>query len=241
MTILIGVIIVLIILGVGMSEPIQSTDNKRKPKQFKSVRKNYSENDITSSKKSAPTIAELVKSVNSIEELAEFEKKQQEIFVKFSQDFDNNYNEKLYNRYENAFGKIAEKVFYYQYLPEVGLDTKLKNLLIAYKAFNAAEYRLKKKNTDQNDWQEITGDELMGGRKLEDIVQSKPEYFNGLLQFRTILEGELPRDEKLNLARQLIYDDLFFKEKFFLDENEFESIIKDLLNELQQASGKYLN
>ena len=78
MTILIGVIIVLIILGVGMSEPIQSTDNKRKPKQFKSVRKNYSENDITSSKKSAPTIAELVKSVNSIEELAEFEKKQQE-------------------------------------------------------------------------------------------------------------------------------------------------------------------
>jgi hypothetical protein len=230
------IIIVLIFLGIGnTTKPTKAKIyNNRNPKQYKSIKKSaYSGNDRISFEKSTPTIAELVRAGNTIEEFEEFEKRYEEIYKVFSADFDNKFNEKMYRRYENAFSKIdnkiSDKVFYGQYLPQLDLNTPLKTLSNAYKVFNTVEYKLKRKNTDPNDWQEFTGNELMGGHKIESLIKNKPDYFTGLFQFRGIIEGKLSIDEKSDKILELISNDLVFRKEFFSNENSIELVIKKLL------------
>jgi hypothetical protein len=80
----------------------------------------------------APTVADLVKNVNTIDDFNEFERQQKQVYERFSEDFDSKYFHKLYERYEAASAKASdkscEKVFHYQFVPELNLGTSLKHL-----------------------------------------------------------------------------------------------------------------
>jgi hypothetical protein len=179
-------------------------------------------NNTTKSKvtQALPTVAELVKAVNTIEDFEKFEKKQKEVDALFSQDYDNKQNEKLYRRYESAFAtianKLSDKIFYYQYLPELDLETPNKDLLDAFEVCTVEQYKLRK-SKHKDCWEEITGNELMGGNKLENCIKIKPDYTGTLVQFRNIVESNLTLAQKHHELIDLINNNVSFKKKYFYD------------------------
>ena len=153
---------------------------------------NYSAKNGVS--KNIPTVAELVRGVNTIEDFEKFDKKHEEIDRNFGKDYSNKQNEKLYLLYENAADKIdkklSDKIFYFQYLPEIDLETSNKDLLNAFEICTSEQYKVKKKE-NSNSWEEIDGSELMQGKKIEEYLLKKTDYFDVLVQFRKIVESNL--------------------------------------------------
>lgn len=170
-----------------------------------------------------PTVTELIKEIETIDELNSFEKQLEKVFEKYSEDYDNKYYERLHKRYEDAFYRISEKisnkVFYYQYIPDLDLDTLLKDLKLAYSYFIPEEYKSKKKGTSSENWLEITGNELIEGAKIEDVIEKKPKYFETLVNFRNIIESKKKLNEKLLAITEIAKNDSSFKNKFFNNNN----------------------
>ena len=168
-----------------------------------------------------PTVAELVKKVNTVEDFDLFEKEQEEIYKKYSEDFDNKYYEKLYNRYQAAFSKIDSKlsdnVFYYQFVPYIDLDTPLKELDLAYSYCEKSEFPNKKMGTNSSDWQEITGRDLIGSKSIEELLETKPDYFDSLVLFRKIVEGKDQIEIKIQKCIELLNQKSSFRQQFFKD------------------------
>ena len=170
--------------------------------------------------KKIPTVSELVKSVNTVEEFRDFEKKCDEICELSRRNLEDKYYEKLYDRYENAFSKIDyklfRKIFYYEYVPRIDIETPLKKLNMAHTPFTIEEYKLKKRGTEQSEWEIITGSQLMGEMKIEEIIK-KPQYFDSLIEFRKIIESKLSLNEKNTAITELVKGNNSFASEFFSD------------------------
>ena len=179
-----------------------------------------------------PAVAELVKNVNTIEDFNEFERQQKQVYEKFSEDFDNKYYHRLYDIYESAYAKasdkICNKVFHYEYTPELGLKTSLKHLNLAYKLVDPDEYRQNKRGTDAYDWNEISGNELLTG-KLSDYVKDRPTHLGLLIKYREIFESKLLFEEKVTAMISLIKQDDDFRNKYFNEIVDFDTQCRVLL------------
>jgi hypothetical protein len=220
--IILGVIIFIVYL-IGSSKTINIKNNTTSIKNTN--KSSVSTTDLNREK--IPTVAELVKEIETIEDFETFERKQEEVYKIFSEDYDNKYYERLYNRYEDAYSKISDKIsnkaFFYQYTPYIDLDTTLKDLSMAFAHFTPDEYKLKKKGTSIDDWQEITGNELMNGGKVEDAIEKKPEYFQALIEFREVIESKLTLQEKHENIIEIAKNNASFKKEFFEgDESSLE-------------------
>lgn len=168
-----------------------------------------------------PTVAELVKKVNNVKDFELFEKEQEEVYKKYSEDFDNKYYEKLYNRYESAFAKIdsklSDKIFYYQFVPYIDLDTPLKELNLAYSYCEKSEFQNKKRGTDSSDWQEITGSDLIGSKSIDELLEIKPDYFDSLVMFRQIVESKDLIENKIQKCIEILNQNPSLVKQFFKD------------------------
>lgn len=208
-------VIILIVYLIGSSKKTNVKNNTTSIKYTNSS----SISPAEFNREKIPTVAELAKEVETIEDFKVFERKQEEVYNKFSEDFDNKYYERLYGRYEDAYAKISEKIsekaFFYQYTPCIDLDTPLKNLSMAFAHFTPDDYKLKKKGTSIDDWQEITGSELMNGGKVEDALEKKPEYYQALIEFREVIESKLTLQEKHLKIIEIAKNNLSFRKEFF--------------------------
>lgn len=166
----------------------------------------------------APTVADLVRNVNTIEDFNEFERQQKQVYERFSEDFDNKYYYKLYEIYESAYAKasdkICNKVFHYQFVPVLELETPLRHLNLAYILLSPEEYNKNKRGTDSYDWNEITGNELLTG-KLSDYIKERPTHIDSLIKYREIFESKLFFEEKVTAMTSLIKNDDDFRNRFF--------------------------
>lgn len=236
------IIIVCVIAVIIFANSQSKNPTNTQPQQRKNNQDNtpYRKRAETPEVNPIPTLAALVKSVNTIEEFEAFEKKYDEISTLHSQDFDNKYNERLYRRYESAFAdisnKLSDKIFYYQYIPDIDLDSKLEEVLNAYKVFTPEEYKVKKKKTEEGDWNEITGNELMGGTKLENVVAKKPNYYDALVEFRQIVESKITASEKYTKLSHLISNNFNFKIFYASTDKDVERIATHYSNTKEKTS-----
>ncbi|MBZ0246085.1 MAG: hypothetical protein K8H85_09080 [Cyclobacteriaceae bacterium] len=221
MTVIIIIILIIIFLGaIG-------TPNTRKTQRIRGANMNQK-----TSYPPAPTVSDLVKNVNTIEDFKEFERQQKQVYEKFSEDFDNKYYNKLYDRYESAYAKvsdkISDKVFHYQFTPELELETPLKHLNLAYRLLSPEEYSQNKRGTDNHEWNEVTGNDLLIG-ELSDYIKERPTQIDSLLKYREIFESKLLFEEKVTAITSLIKRDDDFRDMYFDGVINFDTRCRVLL------------
>lgn len=229
--IILGIIVVLVFIANSSKSTDSVTVSPKKVISQAGTQTNSSEN--------VPTVAELVNSVKTLDDLRKFEKKEKEIEAKYGEDFENKHCAKLYQRYSDAFSKLCNKILFYQYVPEINTDTPLATLADAYKLYSVDDYKQRKKGTKQDHWEEIGAGQIMG-QTLESALEPQPLYLTTLIKFRETVEGNLSSDEKLNVIRDLIEKDVEFKKRFFFVESEAEKLIKRYSKTKQRATNSVM-
>jgi len=166
-----------------------------------------------------PTFNELYSSVNNINDykkiLQEYNFLENKI-TKLNHTYIDNFTQKKYDLYEKLLEKLDNKIFFYQYYPEIELSFDLTKEQInhIYKLYSYDEYQLimKKIKSKKNDWIEINGSDF-----IYNEYETKPEYFDIFLDFinisnNTLLSTEQKILELNNLAKENVdfKNDLFF-------------------------------
>lgn len=127
--------------------------------------------------------------------------------------------------YENACHKhdvlqaavdIAQsKIYQWQFIPNIDLDTPKFILDHAYKVYSSEDYQtLKVKlSADKSDWYGIDG--------YSEKEDSEP-CIKSLIKFRTIVESNIPREEKIQKINQLVSRNKLLSEEFFDSESSLK-------------------
>lgn len=163
------------------------------------------------------TVASLLKSVKSEKDIKKLEQQSEKYADKFQDsDYENTKYEKLSEIYQDAFAKACDMVFYYQFVPELELNTPKSTLDFAYEVVKVEEYKSKRKEIGGTDyeWEEITGDYLYDD-KLENVIEKKPFYFDSLVKFRQIVDSEDSFEAKKDAVNSLANSDKSFFDQFF--------------------------
>jgi len=111
-----------------------------------------------------------------------------------------------------AFEIAESKIYLWQFIPSIHLDTPKQLLEHAYKAYSNEEYlELKDKlSGDKSDWYGIDG---YGEKEI-------PEpYIKSLIKFRGIVESDDSTEEKVKKINQLVSRNKSLSQEFFDSEN----------------------
>jgi hypothetical protein len=165
-----------------------------------------------------PTVAALIKAVNSIEDVKQFIKRQNEVdnnLSNYNTDREYDRNVKLCERYQDAFSALDRKILFYQYIPDIDLETDSSELINAYRIYSIQDYKLNKRKLKEGCWNEIYALDLSELDKVEDAGEPKPKYFKSLIEFRKIIESSSSVEEKYKDIFDLVTSDSLFYYEFF--------------------------
>ncbi|MFA8298919.1 MAG: TM2 domain-containing protein [Hyphomicrobiales bacterium] len=163
------------------------------------------------------TLKSILAPINKPEDIKKLERESDRYSDKYA---DSNYKNAKYKKlsklYEEAFRQACDIVFYYQFVPDLDLDTPKHIMDFAFKTVEKSEYSIKRRKVGGTDreWNEITGDDLYDS-KLSEVVEEPPFYYDSLLKFRQIVESDISFEEKKNSINDLAKSDRSFFDEFF--------------------------
>ncbi|MBU8893098.1 MAG: hypothetical protein KOO66_09990 [Bacteroidales bacterium] len=184
------------------------------------------------------TVESLVKSVKNEKDLKKLERQSEKYMDKFQEsDNDNTRYEKLSEIYQDAFDKACDIIFYYQFTPELELNTPRSILDFAYEVVNAEDYEKIRKEIGGTDyeWTEITGD-CVYDDKLENALEKRPFYYDSMVKFRQIVDRDSSFETKQEEINSLANSDKSFFDEFF-DRESNESAGEQWTKELLYSYG----
>jgi TM2 domain-containing membrane protein YozV len=184
------------------------------------------------------TVASLIKSIKTIDDVKALEKESERLMDKFvDSSYGNTRLEKLSDIYQEAFDEACELIFYYQFVPRVDLDTPKEILDYAYEVFPVKDYEAKRKEIGgtQYEWEAIKADELCND-KLDNVITKRPFYWKTLLSFRQIADSKESFSKKKEAINLLVKSDKSFFDEFFLRDS-FESAGDQWLKQLIRSFG----
>lgn len=184
------------------------------------------------------TVASLMKSVKSEKDIKRLEQQSEKYMDKFQEsDYENTRYEKLSEIYQDAFGKACDMTFYYQFTPDLELNTPKSILEFAYEVVSAEDYKKVRKEIGgtEYEWTEITGDSLYDD-KLEDSLEKRPFYFDTLVKYRQIVDSDKSFETKKEEINSLANSDKSFLDEFF-DRESNESVGEQWTKELLISYG----
>jgi len=152
-----------------------------------------------------PSLKEILENVNSIDDILRLDK----IALNSSKD-------KTYNRYSKAYEKACGIVMYYQFLPELHLNSKDTYVNHSHTVVPAAELKefLELTKSKKIDWDEISADLLIDS-SLDEVIEKKPNHITILKQYKSIVSSKITFEEKVLLTSKLVQDDLDFRDEYF--------------------------
>lgn len=176
----------------------------------------------TASEQSKPkqeniTLKSILASVSKPQDIKKLEIESEKYDDKFANsDYENTKYEKLSQLYQEAFRQACDIVFYYQFVPNLDLNSPKQVIDFAYKTVEKSEYKLKRKEIGgtEYEWNEITGDDLYDS-KLSEVIEEPPFYYNSLVKYRQIVDSDIPFEEKKNSINNLVESDKSFFDEFF--------------------------
>ena len=160
------------------------------------------------------------KSVETFEDLKSLENESKRYLKNFQDSYDDTKLESLADKYEKAFIKATDKTFFFQFIPNLDINTPMKVVAEAYEVFSASDYKDKAHNLSSNssDWLEIRGTDLLND-DLENSLEKKPIFLGSLRQFRQIIETpNTSTNEKVELINKLANLDIAFYNEFLRNE-----------------------
>jgi len=163
------------------------------------------------------TLKSILASVNKPQDIKKIERESEKYDDKFANsDYENTKYEKLSELYQEAFRQACDLVFYYQFVPELNLDSPKHVIEFAFKTVEKSEYKAKRKEIGGTDyeWNEFTGDDLYDS-KLSEVIEEPPFYYNSLVKFKQIVDSDIPFEEKKNRINNLVESDKSFFDEFF--------------------------
>ncbi|WP_276979888.1 hypothetical protein [Flavobacterium filum] len=192
------VILIVILQSLGIIKTTPVTTTRKRNGTY------HQTNEVT-----MPTITELIAPIKNIGQVKAFEQEMEQII------FDHSASIKLQNRAEQALYKLSDKTIYYQFVPELTLDTTLKELTYAYQYFDIDEVKKIKRMFPHSDMNEILGGQLMEKQTIEENLETKPNYFDTLVKYREIVESKLSFQATTSALLELVKSDDIFRKEFF--------------------------
>lgn len=171
------------------------------------------------------TKEEIIAAIKNISDLKQVEKK----YNSFSEKSFNNYGK--YNRvsekYYEAYTIGCEKVFKKQFVVNDELNTPYEVLKQSYKVFSVNDDFIETSSpyNEFGYWVDFTGLDLLQN-PIDDLLEEKPDYINGAIKFRKIVESDGLKDVKIRKLKNLIKSDESFRENFAEDEDALENLIE---------------
>ena len=184
------------------------------------------------------TVASLIKSVKTIDDVKAFEKESERLMDKFvDSSYGNTRLEKLSDIYQEAFDEACGLIFYYQFVPRISLDTSKEILDYAYEVIPVKDYEAKRKviGGTEYEWEVIKADDLYND-KLDNVITKRPFYWKTLLSFRQIVDSKESFSKKKEAINLLVKSDKSFFDEFF-QRDSFESAGDQWLKQIIKSFG----
>ncbi len=211
------IITILIVLFIIFIISIQEVDEVKQNKNVTGYKQMKKSSDPKPAR--IPTVQSLVKSVKTYDDIKAFEIKSEEYLVKFQESgYENNRYEKLHYNYIDACHQAGEVTLFYQFSPSIDLYTPQEIIDLAYEIIEVKDYTMRKKKTLfdwRDEWDPITIHDFNDDGQFKEYILKKPDYWNSLIKYGHIVDGEGSYVLKRKLINKLVESDHSFSKEFF--------------------------
>ena len=219
-TIIIVVVVLVIIFAIAGSDDTKkqtrktSSNTNKKPPKF---------NDNMS-------VSQMVSVIETVKDLRTLERKSESLAEKHFNTNDYKYDS-LSKKYYEAFEKGSKIVFKYQFIPKDEINTPIEILEQSYKIVDSKSDLIQgvQDLNKYGKWEEFDGDILLQN-SVRDVAEPKPDYWNGVVKFRKIVESNDPKETKIDLITKLAKSNIDFRENSISDDlDDLNDFIKEYL------------